>query len=144
MNALTLTAWTQYYNLTKPKVVYLIVFTAMVGMLLASDGAVPLQIFVFGLLGIGLAAASGAAINHVVDEHIDRIMERTRKRPLASGELSQKKALTFALFIGALGILMLVVFVNLLTATLTFFSLVGYALIYTMYLKRATPQNIVI
>ena len=144
MTALTLASWNQYYNLTKPKVVFLIVFTAMVGMLLAAEGAVPIDIFVFGLLGIGLAAASGAAINHVVDEHIDRIMERTRNRPLVSGELDQKSALIFALSIGALGILMLVVFVNLLTAVLTFFSLVGYALIYTMYLKRATPQNIVL
>ena len=144
MTALTLASWNQYYNLTKPKVVFLIVFTAMVGMLLAAEGAVPIDIFVFGLLGIGLAAASGAAINHVVDEHIDRIMERTRNRPLVSGELDQKSALIFALSIGALGILMLVVFVNLLTAILTFFSLVGYALIYTMYLKRATPQNIVL
>ena len=144
MNTLTLSYWTRYYNLTKPKVVLLIVFTAMVGMLLASDGAVSLDIFVFGLLGIGFAAASGAAINHVVDEHIDRIMERTRNRPLVSGELDQKSALIFALALGALGIAMLIVFVNFLTAILTFFSLVGYALIYTMYLKRATPQNIVL
>ena len=144
MTALTLNACSQYYKLTKPKVVYLIVFTAMVGMLLAADGAVPLDTFVFGLLGIGLAAASGAAINHVVDEHIDRIMERTRNRPLVSGELDQKSALIFALGLGALGITLLLVFINLLTAVLTFFSLVGYALIYTMYLKRATPQNIVL
>ena len=144
MTSLTVPAWSQYYSLTKPKVVFLIVFTAMVGMLLAADGGIPLGIFVFGLLGIGLAAASGAAINHVVDEHIDRIMERTRGRPLASGELSQKEALIFALSIGVLGIMLLVLFVNLLTAILTFMSLVGYALIYTMYLKRATPQNIVL
>ncbi len=144
MTALTLNYWSQYYSLTKPKVVYLIVFTAMVGMLLAAEGLPPLDLFVFGLLGIGLAAASGAAINHVVDEHIDRIMERTRNRPLASGDLGQKSALIFALSIGALGIVILLVFVNFLTALLTFFSLVGYALIYTMYLKRATPQNIVL
>ncbi|MFT5502613.1 MAG: protoheme IX farnesyltransferase [Gammaproteobacteria bacterium] len=144
MTTLTVSNWTQYYNLTKPKVVFLIVFTAMVGMLLAADGAVPLHIFVFGLLGIGFSAASGAAINHVVDERIDKIMERTKNRPLASGEVDQKSALIFALSLGALGIAMLVVFVNLLTAILTFFSLVGYALIYTMYLKRATPQNIVL
>ncbi len=144
MNTLTLAGWSQYYQLTKPKVVFLIVFTAMVGMLLATDGFVPLDIFVFGLSGIGLAAASGAAINHVVDEHIDKIMERTRHRPLASGELDQRSALIFALSIGTLGILLLVVFVNVLTAVLTFISLVGYALIYTMYLKRATPQNIVL
>jgi len=144
MTSLTLNSWSQFYSLTKPKVVYLIVFTAMVGMLLAADGAPPLDIFVFGLLGIGLAAASGAAINHVVDEHIDRIMERTRNRPLVSGGVDQKSALIFALSIGALGIGLLVLFVNLLTALLTFISLVGYALIYTMYLKRATPQNIVL
>jgi len=144
MNALTFPTWTQYYNLTKPKVVYLIVFTAMVGMLLASDGLVPLDIFVFGLLGIGLAAASGAAINHVVDEHIDRIMERTRKRPLVTGGLEQKNALIFALTLGGSGIAILAIFINALTAVLTLFSLVGYALIYTMYLKRATPQNIVL
>ncbi len=144
MTTLTGASWTQYYNLTKPKVVFLIVFTAMVGMLLAVEGAVPIQLFFFGLLGIGLASASGAAINHVVDEHIDRIMERTRNRPLASGDLDQKSALVFALALGVAGIAILVVFVNLLTAVLTFFSLVGYALIYTMYLKRATPQNIVL
>jgi len=136
--------WSQYYKLTKPKVVYLIVFTAMVGMLLAVDGAVPLDIFVFGLLGIGFAAASGAAINHVVDERIDQIMERTKDRPIASGDLGQGKALIFALSLGAIGIAMLLIFINVLTAVLTFFSLVGYALIYTMYLKRATPQNIVL
>ena len=144
MTALTLHSWTQYYNLTKPKVVYLIVFTAMVGMLLAAEGLPPLDIFVFASLGIGLAAASGAAINHVVDEHIDRIMERTRNRPLVSGDLDHRSALIFALSIGALGIAILVAFVNLLTAVLTLLSLVGYALIYTMYLKRATPQNIVL
>jgi len=144
MTALTLNSWTHYYNLTKPKVVLLIVFTAMIGMLLAAEGPPPLDIFVFGLLGIGLAAASGAAINHVVDEHIDRIMERTRNRPLVSGDLDQRSALLFALALGALGIGLLVAFVNFLTALLTFFSLVGYALIYTMYLKRATPQNIVL
>ena len=144
MTAITLTSWSQYYQLTKPKVVYLIVFTAIVGMLLAAEGLPPLDIFVFGSIGIGLAAASGAAINHVVDEHIDRVMERTRNRPLASGHVDQASALIFALSIGVLGLTILVVFVNLLTAVLTLFSLVGYALIYTMYLKRATPQNIVL
>ncbi|MFT5221166.1 MAG: protoheme IX farnesyltransferase [Planctomycetota bacterium] len=144
MTTLTLGSCTQYYRLTKPKVVFLIVFTAMVGMLLAADGVPSLQVFVFGLLGIGLAAASGAAINHVVDEHIDKIMERTRNRPLASGDIDQKSALVFALSLGFIGIAMLVLFINLLTAVLTFFSLVGYALVYTMYLKRATPQNIVL
>ena len=104
----------------------------------------PLDIFVFGLLGIGFAAASGAAINHVVDERIDQIMERTKGRPIASGDLGQRKVLIFALSLGVIGIAMLLIFINVLTAVLTFFSLVGYALIYTMYLKRATPQNIVL
>src|SRR5210317_1893372 len=121
MTAITINSWSQYYSLTKPKVVYLIVFTAMVGMLLAAEGLPALDLFVFGLLGIGLAAASGAAINHVVDEHIDRVMERTRNRPLASGGLDQKSALIFALSLGVLGISILGVFVNFLTAILTFF-----------------------
>lgn len=144
MNAILIAPWTQYWSLTKPKVVLLIVFTALVGMLLAADGAPHLDILIFGLLGIGLAAASGAAINHVVDRHIDSIMDRTRNRPLPTGGLDQVQALSFALTLGFLGIGLLVVFVNTLTAVLTFFSLVGYALIYTMYLKRATPQNIVL
>jgi len=144
MTTLMMASWSQYYKLTKPKVVYLIVFTAMVGMLLAADGTVPIDIFVFGLLGIGFAAASGAAINHVVDERIDQIMERTKNRPIASGDVGQGKALIFALSLGVIGIAMLLIFINVLTAVLTFFSLVGYALIYTMYLKRATPQNIVL
>jgi heme o synthase len=144
MNAILIAPWTQYWSLTKPKVVLLIVFTALVGMLLAADGTPHLDILIFGLLGIGLAAASGAAINHVVDRHIDSIMDRTRNRPLPTGGLDQVQALSFALTLGFLGIGLLVVFVNTLTAVLTFFSLVGYALIYTMYLKRATPQNIVL
>lgn len=144
MNAVLIAPWTQYWNLTKPKVVFLIVFTALVGMLLAADGAVPLDILIFGLAGIGLAAASGAAINHVVDRHIDAVMERTKSRPLPTGNLDQPHALIFAITIGVIGLALLLVFVNLLTAVLTFFSLVGYALIYTMYLKRATPQNIVL
>lgn len=143
MNALTIAPWTQYWSLTKPKVVFLIVFTALVGMLLAAQGAVPVDILFFGLAGIGLSAASGAAINHVVDRHIDSIMDRTRSRPLPSGGLDQQEALMFAVSLGVVGLSMLVLFVNLLTAVLTFFALVGYALIYTMYLKRATPQNIV-
>ncbi len=144
MNAVLVAPFTQYWQLTKPKVVFLIVFTAMVGMLLAADGVVPVDIFFFGSLGIGLAAASGAAINHVVDHHIDTIMDRTKNRPLPTGQLNLTQALIFSLSIGLLGLLLLVVFVNILTAVLTFFSLVGYALVYTMFLKRATPQNIVL
>ncbi len=136
--------WKDYLELCKPKVVALILFTAVVGMLLASPGMVPVNALLFGTLGIGLASASAAAINHVVDRRIDAIMGRTHGRPLPQGAVSPRQALIFALLIGALAMLLLVAFVNTLTAVLTFFSLIGYAVVYTMYLKRATPQNIVI
>ena len=122
----------------------LIVFTAVVGMLLASPGMVPLDVFVFGTLGIGLSSASAAAINHVVDQKIDAIMGRTRGRPLPQGAVNGRDALIFALALGVAAMVILVALVNPLTALLTFFSLIGYAVVYTMYLKRATPQNIVI
>jgi len=138
------TSWRDYLELCKPKVVALIVFTAVVGMLLASPGLIPLDIFVFGTLGIALASGSAAAVNHVVDQKIDAIMGRTHNRPLPQGAISSRDALVFALAIGALSMAMLLYFVNTLTAVLTFLSLIGYAVIYTMYLKRATPQNIVI
>ena len=138
------TSWRQYYALTKPKVVYLIVFTALVGMLLATrTGMPPWNVLLFGTLGIGLAAASGAAINQIVDEHIDGIMARTENRPLPKGEVDRNAALTFALSLAVISMIMLTLFVNLLTALLTLISLVGYAVIYTMYLKRMGPQNIV-
>ncbi len=136
--------WRDYLGLCKLKVVALIVFTAIVGMLLATPGWVPLSALLAGTLGIGLAAASAAAINHVVDQKIDALMGRTSKRPLPQGQVSPTEALVFALVIGALAMFVLVAFVNTLTALLTFFSLIGYAVVYTMYLKRATPQNIVI
>ncbi len=136
-------AWRSYYELTKPKVVALILFTALVGMLLSTPGMVPLQPLVFGLLGIGLASAAGAALNHVVDRRIDAVMERTRKRPLPSGDLDAPHALSFALALMAISMAILLVFVNALTAVLTFGAFVGYAVIYTVYLKRRTPQNIV-
>lgn len=136
--------WRDYLELCKPNVVALIVFTAVVGMLLAAPGMVPLDALVFGTLGIGLAAGSAAAINHVVDRKIDAIMGRTRGRPLPQGAVSSRDALVFALAIGGLAMAILVLLVNPLTALLTFLSLIGYAVIYTMYLKRATPQNIVI
>lgn len=136
--------WRQYYALTKPKVVYLILFTAVVGMLLASaNGLPPWNVLLFGSLGIGLAAASGAAINQIIDEHIDGIMARTENRPLPQGTVDRRSALIFALTLGAISMTLLLVFVNLLTAALTLISLVGYAVIYTMYLKRMGPQNIV-
>lgn len=136
--------WHDYYALTKPGVVQLLVFTAIVGMLLASPGMVEWTILIFGSLGIGLAAASGATVNHVLDQRIDAQMTRTRNRPLPTGRISQRDALTFAWVLGLLGIGILVLAVNPLTALLTFLSLIGYAVIYTVYLKRATPQNIVI
>ena len=138
------TGWRDYYELTKPRVVILIVFTAVVGMLLAVPGwpgAVP---FLFGTLGIGLAASSAAVVNHVLDSRIDIQMSRTRNRPLPQGKLSQTHALTFAVTLCVLSMLMLWLLVNPLTAALTFASLIGYAIIYTVYLKHATPQNIVI
>ena len=134
----------RYLELCKPKVVALIVFTAVVGMILAVPGWPPLQEFVFGTLGIGLAAASAAAINHLLDQRIDAKMARTRNRPLPAGQLGVNQVLTFALLIGVISMAMLAVWVNTLTAVLTFLSLIGYAVIYTVWLKRATPQNIVI
>jgi protoheme IX farnesyltransferase len=136
--------WREYLALCKPRVVSLIVFTAVIGMLLSTPGMVPLDILVFGTLGIALAAGSAAAINHVAEYRIDALMARTKNRPLPQGEISRAHALVFALLIGALAMYLLVAFVNLLTAVLTFASLIGYAVIYTMYLKHATPQNIVI
>jgi protoheme IX farnesyltransferase len=136
--------WRECYQLCKPKVVALIVFTAIVGMLLSTDGMVPLGTFVFATIGIGLGAASGAAINHFVDQRIDAIMERTQNRPLPQGQLTPRMALAFAISIGILSMLILYFLVNPLTALLTFISMVGYAIVYTMFLKRATPQNIVL
>jgi protoheme IX farnesyltransferase len=137
-------SWRDYYALTKPRVVQLLVFTAIVGMFLATPGLVPWGTLVFASVGIGLAAASGAAINHVLDSRIDAAMARTRDRPLPSGRISERDALTFALGLGLLGLGVLALLVNALTAALTFVSLIGYAIVYTVYLKRATPQNIVI
>ena len=136
--------WRDYVGLCKLKVVALIVFTAVVGMFLATPGMVPLDVLVFGTLGIGMAAASAAAINHLVDRSVDARMARTRNRPLPTGHMNPGNCLWFALSLGALAMLILVLFVNTLTALLTFLSLIGYAVVYTMYLKRATPQNIVI
>ena len=136
--------WRDYLEITKPKVVLLLVFTALVGMALAVPAWLPLQESVFGLLGIGMAASSAAAINHVIDQKSDAIMKRTANRPLPQGALSTRQCLVFAFTLGGLAMLILVTLVNMLTAVLTFFSLIGYAVIYTVYLKRATPQNIVI
>ena len=133
-----------YFELTKPRVVALIVFTAIIGMFLAVPGMPPWRPVLFGSLGIWLAASSAAAINHLLDRRIDAIMARTAHRPLPSGSLSGRQVGVFAVLLGALSMLLLVWQVNVLTAVLTFASLIGYAIVYTGFLKRATPQNIVI
>ena len=139
-----LARWRDYYALTKPGVVRLLVFTAIVGMLLAAPGLVPWDTLVFASLGIGLSAASGAAVNHILDQRLDAEMARTRDRPLPTGRLNERDALVFAVALGVVGLAILVWLVNPLTAALTFLSLIGYAVVYTVYLKRMTPQNIVI
>jgi len=133
-----------YFALTKPKVVSLIMFTAIAGMFLAVPGFPPADALAWGTLGIALAASSAAAINHVLDARIDAEMARTRARPLPRGTVSEAYALSFAFVLGAGSMLILALLVNALTAVLAFFSLIGYAVIYTIWLKRATPQNIVI
>ena len=133
-----------YWQLTKPKVVAAIAFTAIVGMLLAGRGLPPLYLALRATLGIWLAAASAAALNHVLDRKFDAEMRRTRRRPLPSGQLSTRAALTFAGTLGVLSMLILAWSVNLLTALLTFASLIGYSVLYTVWLKHLTPQNIVI
>jgi len=133
-----------YFELCKPKVVSLIVFTAVVGMFLATPGWPPLNALLAGTIGIGLAASSAAAINHLLDRRIDAVMVRTRNRPLPTGELMTRQVFVFALVLCFVAMLTLLLFVNAITAVLTFFSLIGYAIIYTVWLKRATPQNIVI
>jgi heme o synthase len=134
----------QYLELTKPRVVALIVFTAVIGMFLAVPGLPPARAAIAGMLGIWLAAASAAALNHLIDQRIDKLMARTSHRPLATGSLTPTQVLAFALVLGTLSMAILVALVNPLTALLTFFSLIGYAIVYTAFLKRATPQNIVI
>ena len=136
--------WKLYLELTKPRVVALIVFTAIVGTLLASPGWPPLDALIWGNLGIALASGSAAAINHVLDRKIDEQMSRTRGRPLPTGTLSNRQALIFAASLAIASMLILTLLVNPLTAVLTFASLIGYAVIYTVFLKRATSQNIVI
>ncbi len=137
-------SWKNYYTLCKPNVVAEMLFTAVVGMLLAVPGMPPIGPFIFGTLGIALAASSAAAVNHFIDRNADAQMARTEKRPLPTGELNTTNVISFALVLGVSSMLILILLVNTLTAILTFLSLFGYAIIYTLYLKRATPQNIVI
>lgn len=136
--------WRDYLELTKPNVVALMILTALIGMFLAVPGMVPLDVLVFGNLGIALCAGSAAAVNHLVDRQIDVKMARTLNRPVATGRIEPRNAIIFAAVLGLLGMAILLVFINALTAWLTLASLVGYAVIYTLFLKRATPQNIVI
>jgi protoheme IX farnesyltransferase len=144
ITALSCLRWREYLALTKPKVSLLIVFTAIVGMVLASPGMVPLPALVFGTLGIAMASGSAATLNHILDRRIDRQMARTLRRPLVTGSLRTSQALAFAgvLCVGSMTLLWMSV--GSLCALLTFCSLIGYAVIYTVWLKHATPQNIVI
>lgn len=142
--ALSRAPWRDYYELTKPRVVMLMILTSVIGMLLAVPELPPLPILILGNLGIALCAGSAAAVNHLVDRHVDLKMARTSNRPVARGRVEPHKALLFALLLGAVGMAILLAFVNALTAWLTLVSLLGYAVVYTMFLKRATPQNIVI
>lgn len=136
--------WSDFLELTKPRVVALMLLTALIGMCMAVPGLVPWEPLVYGNFGIGLCAGAAAAINHVVDERIDQEMSRTTNRPVAQGRVSQTEALVFAALLAISGTVLLAVTINVLTAVLTVASLVGYAFVYTMFLKRATPQNIVI
>ncbi|MDM9591829.1 heme o synthase [Pseudomonas guariconensis] len=136
--------WRDYLELTKPKVVLLMLITSLAGMFLATRAGVPWPILLFGNLGIALCAGGAAVVNHVVDRRIDALMARTHKRPLADGRVAPLPALGFALALSLTGMAVLLVFTNALTAWLTLASLLGYAVIYTGFLKRATPQNIVI
>ena len=136
--------WRDYKELTKPNVVLLMILTSAVGMFMAVPGMVPLDALVLGNLGIALCAGAAAAVNHLVDQRVDQRMARTYKRPVAQGRVGTMQAAIFALIIGGLGKGILLTWVNALSAWLTFASLVGYAFIYTLFLKRATPQNIVI
>jgi len=137
-------SWRDFYELGKPRVVLLIMFTAVVGMFLAAPGWPPLNALVFGSLGIALAASSAAAINHVLDRRFDAQMARTRNRPLPTGHVNERQALGYAAALAIISMLLLALWVNVLTAVLTFCSLIGYAVVYTVWLKHATPQNIVI
>lgn len=136
--------WKDYLTLTKPRVVAVLVLTSMVGMLLARPVLPPIELFILANLGIGLAASAAAAVNHVVDRRLDATMSRTKHRPVSEGRVSPTNALIFAFALGLTGLTILVMVANVLTAVLTFASIIGYAVVYTLYLKRATPQNIVI
>lgn len=133
-----------YFELCKPRVVMLMILTSMVGMCLAPSNTFPMIPMILGNLGIALVAGSAAALNHIADQHIDKLMGRTQNRPIVQGRISTRASLFFASIMCLIGMLVLLFFINALTALLTFLSLIGYAFCYTLYLKHATPQNIVI
>lgn len=137
-------SWRDYLEMCKPRVVLLMLLCALAGMFLAVPGMVPLDVIVFGLVGIGLVAGSAAAVNHIADAQIDARMARTQARPVAMGRIGTAQGLAFSMVLGVLGMSLLYFLVNPLTAWLNLASWVGYGLIYTLFLKRATPQNIVI
>ena len=136
--------WRDYKELTKPNVVLLMILTSAIGMFMAVPGMVPLNALILGNLGIAMCAGAAAAVNHLVDQGVDQRMTRTHGRPIAQGRLNTRQAAVFAIVMGGLGMAILLIWVNALTAWLTLASLVGYAFVYTLFLKRATPQNIVI
>ncbi len=136
--------WRAYWELTKPGVVALLMVTAVIGMFLATPGMVPLRVLILGSLGLALSMMASAVVNQVMDQRIDAIMARTQNRPLVEGRVNTRAALFFAAVLCVLSLFILDVFINRLTAVLTFFGIVGYAFVYTLWLKRATPQNIVI
>lgn len=138
------TTWRDYYEITKPRVVALLVLTALVGMCLSVPGVIPWQVLIPAMLGIGMLSSAAAAINHIVDQRIDSEMGRTFNRPMPNGRISQSNAILFAAGLAVVGFVILYGLVNPLTAWLTFAGLLGYGFVYTMYLKRATPQNITI
>jgi len=133
-----------YMELCKPRVVMLMILTSLVGMCLATSASIPLLTLVFGNIGIALVAGAAAALNHVADQHIDKIMRRTQNRPIVQGKISSRNSIIFATILCVVGSLVLLYFTNVLTVVLTFLSLIGYAVFYTLYLKHVTPQNIVI
>jgi len=138
-------SWRDYFDLCKPKVVALLLLTSVIGVVLASTpGNISLFILIMSTLGIGLGAAAGAVINQVVERESDARMARTENRPLPQGRVTQQNAFIFAVLLAVASVFVLTAWINILTAVLTFASMIGYAVVYTMYLKKATPQNIVI
>lgn len=136
--------WSDYLELCKPRVVTLMILTSLVGMCLTPVSSLPLLPLIFGNIGIALVAGAAAALNHVADQHIDRLMQRTQYRPIVQGKISTRNSIIFAIALALIGSTVLMIFTNLLTTVLTVLSLIGYAVCYTLYLKHATPQNIVI